>query len=431
MKIITTHKATDFDAFASVIAATLLYKDAIPVLPKSLNPNVKAFLSIHKDLFDVKFPKEVDLEKVKTLIVVDTNGWHRLDRMTALKARSNLELILWDHHKGGNIDAKWKCQEQTGATVTLLLREIRQKKILLTPMQSTLFLAGLYEDTGSLMFPSTTAEDAYAAAYLLERKADLKIVSSFLQPAYGEIQKDILFTMLKSATRVKIRGLSISISKVKIKKHVSSLSVVVHMYREILNVDAAFGIFAEEDRGKSIIIGRSGSEEINISKVLRDFGGGGHQGAGSAMIQSNRSDEIKNKILEMIRDNRSSLVTIGDLMSYPVFSVAPDTRLEEVSQILNEKGCTGFPVMDGEQMVGIISRRDLQKVKQVSQLKVPVKAFMSRNCITIDPSKSPADAARLMVIHDIGRLPVIQDGRLIGIITRSDAMVYFYDLLPE
>ena len=50
MRIVTTHKNTDFDALASVIAATLLYSSSIPILPKSLNPNVKAFLSIHKDL---------------------------------------------------------------------------------------------------------------------------------------------------------------------------------------------------------------------------------------------------------------------------------------------------------------------------------------------------------------------------------------------
>ena len=50
MQIITTHKGTDFDAAASVLAAKILYPEAIAVLPKSLNPNVKAFLSIHKDL---------------------------------------------------------------------------------------------------------------------------------------------------------------------------------------------------------------------------------------------------------------------------------------------------------------------------------------------------------------------------------------------
>ncbi len=44
---------------------------------------------------------------------------------------------------------------------------------------------------------------------------------------------------------------------------------------------------------------------------------------------------------------------------------------------------------------------------------------------------SPIQAAQMMVRHDIGRLPVVEDGRIIGIITRSDVMMYFYDLLPD
>ena len=73
MQIITTHKGTDFDAKASVLAAKILYPEAVAVLPKSLNPNVKAFLTIHKDLFDVHTPDEIELEEVMSLIIVDTN----------------------------------------------------------------------------------------------------------------------------------------------------------------------------------------------------------------------------------------------------------------------------------------------------------------------------------------------------------------------
>jgi tRNA nucleotidyltransferase (CCA-adding enzyme) len=79
----------------------------------------------------------------------------------------------------------------------------------------------------------------------------------------------------------------------------------------------------------------------------------------------------------------------------------------------------------------MISRRDFRKLKKESQLKAPVKAFMTTNVLAIEPGKSPMQAARLMVKHDIGRLPVVEKGRIIGIITRSDAMLYFYDLLPD
>ena len=75
MQIITTHKGVDFDAAASVLAAKILYPEAVAVLPNSLNPNVKAFLSIHKDLFEIHTPPGIELDEVMSLIVVDTNRY--------------------------------------------------------------------------------------------------------------------------------------------------------------------------------------------------------------------------------------------------------------------------------------------------------------------------------------------------------------------
>ena len=107
--------------------------------------------------------------------------------------------------------------------------------------------------------------------------------------------------------------------------------------------------------------------------------------------------------------------------------------MEQAADILRKEGCTGMPVVDQSgQLVGILSRRDFQrKVKKDSQLKSPVKAFMSTNTITIKPGENPANASGLMIKHDIGRLPVVDNGHIIGILTRSDVMRYWYDLMPE
>ena len=93
MRIVTTHKNTDFDALASVVAATMLFPDAVPVLPKPLNPNVKEFLALHKDLFNIRTWKEIDYEDVTSLIVVDAGSWNRLSIPKELRNRQNLDVI--------------------------------------------------------------------------------------------------------------------------------------------------------------------------------------------------------------------------------------------------------------------------------------------------------------------------------------------------
>jgi len=432
MQIITTHKGADFDALASVLAAKMLYPEAVAVMPRSLNPNVKAFLSIHKDIFDISFPDEIEFNDVTRLIIVDTNRWNRLDQMESLKKKTNLEIIIWDHHTiEGDIDATWKCEDKVGANITLLIRNLKQQNKRLTPIQATLFLTGLYEDTGNLTFPSTKAEDAFAVSHLLQQGADLSVLNSFLHPAYGESQKNVLTEMLQSAKRKRFGGYQISINKLYINGYVNNLSVVVGMYREILNVDAAFCIFGDKKRGNIIVIGRSGTDGLDVGLIMRALGGGGHPAAGSALLKSTSPEAVEQMIVELISGNKKAFVQINDLMSYPVVTVSSGTHMNKVYAILKKKGHMGIPVLENGRLAGIISRRDFRKVRKRSGFKAPVKAFMSTNVVTIAPTESPAQAARLMAKYDIGRLPVVESGHVIGIITRSDIIRFFYNLLPD
>ncbi|MCP3951670.1 MAG: CBS domain-containing protein [Desulfobacterales bacterium] len=433
MIIATTHRNTDFDGLASVTAATLIYPGCVPVLPSQVNPNLKPFLSIHKDLFSFKTPDEIDMEAVTKLVVVDINRWERLGRLKQLQDKEGLVIDLWDHHSGeGNIKSTWSRQAEVGANITLMIERLKTEKKILTPIQATLFLAGLYEDTGNLTFPSTTAEDAYAAGWLIERKADLGILSTFLKPAYGVKQKDILFDMLQNADRQHVNGHHISITRQEISGHVESLAVVMRMFREILNVEAAFGIFNNPERKRCMVIGRGDSDSLDVGMIMRGLGGGGHPGAGSAMLKEANPQAVEEMIVEFIKSGQQSSVRVSDLMSFPVMTLPDDTSMHQAAVVLREKGCTGIPITDiGGRIVGMLSRRDFKRVKTEARLDSPVKAFMSTNVLTIEPGRSPMQAANLMVKHDVGRLPVIQDDKVVGIITRSDTMLYFYDLVPD
>jgi len=432
-QIITTHRNTDFDAMASVVAAQLIYPEAQVALPRQVNPNVNRFLSIHKDHFDFPCVNEVDIEEAQKLIVVDANDWRRLDGLDTLKEKTDLAIDLWDHHPGnGNIHPTWSCCETIGANITLMLRKLKKIRSLMTPMQATLFLLGLYEDTGSLSFPSTCPEDAHAAGYLLERKADLSVAGHFLSPVYNQRQKEVLFELLNTVERRKINGYRIAMGKVIVEGHISNLARVVRMYMDIANVDAAFGLFQSKGGKKCMVIGRAANEGLDIGSIMRCLGGGGHAAAGSAMLKDVKMEAVESMISDLISGNQQASVQVSDLMSFPVYSVASDTSMAEARLLMRRKDCTGLPVIDEGQLVGVLSRRDFNRLRKDRQLHSPVKAFMSRSRLqTIAPGASPLQAANMMVKHDIGRLPVVDDGEIIGIVTRTDTMRYFYDLMPD
>lgn len=433
MDVIVTHKNTDFDAAASTFAAQVLYPGAVAVLPSELNPNVRQFLSIHKDLFPWSMPKEIPWNQVEKLVVVDTNDWKRLDGVAVDRTGSGPEIHLWDHHLSpATIEADWEHCVAVGAATTLFARRMEEEGIAISPIQATFFLAGIYEDTGNLTFPSTTPVDAQAVAFLLRRKADVEIVNTFLRPAYGPKQKDVLFDMLQEAERSKVNGYTVSVNHCEINGHVQGLALVVEMYRDIMNVDAAFGVFTEPARDRTMVIGRSAVDDLNVGAIMRAIGGGGHPGAGSALMKNAPPPEhIRFRLLELIEGSQKPVARIGDLMSFPVFTVSEDMPMSEAARILRDKGCTGLPVLRGEELVGVISRRDFKKLRGRGKKDPPVKAFMSTSVQTVDPSQSVMQAARIMVKNDIGRLPVMEDGKLIGIVTRSDTMRYYYDLLPD
>ncbi len=428
----TGHRNCDFDALASMIALTLLYADTTAVIPRSVNPNVRRFLSMHKDLLPVAAPDEVEWASVAHLLVVDTNRWHRLDRGIVEQIGDGVAVSVWDHHPDiGDITAVEGIQETMGATITLLLREIQAQRKILTSIQATLFLAGLYEDTGNLTFNSTTAEDARAAAYLLDRKADLDIVRRLLRPAYGLRQKEALFALLAASERLEINGLKVGLGRIEVRGHLDNLALVVRMFLDIMNVDAAFGIFHHTARDRCMVIGRSTVEEINVGAIMKSVGGGGHPGAGSSLLKGVNPETVAEMLEALLRGNRRTSVRVSDLMSFPVISVESRTPMDQVALVLRRQGCTGLPVIDDDALCGVISRRDFKRIGKKAQFKAPVKAFMRTDVHTIAPGQSPGEAVALMVKHDIGRLPVVEKDAVIGIITRSDAMLYFYDLLPD
>jgi len=170
LTIITTHINADFDALASMLAAQKLYPDSMAVFPGSQEKNLRNFfIKSMVYLFNMADIKDIDLDNVKKLVLVDTRQASRIGKLSAILDRPDVDIHIYDHHPPMSNDIKghYEIHCATGATVTILTEILKEKEIEISPDEATILCLGIYEDTGSFTFPSTTEKDFTAAAFLL------------------------------------------------------------------------------------------------------------------------------------------------------------------------------------------------------------------------------------------------------------------------
>ncbi|MDN7012480.1 CBS domain-containing protein [Methanoculleus sp. FWC-SCC3] len=115
-------------------------------------------------------------------------------------------------------------------------------------------------------------------------------------------------------------------------------------------------------------------------------------------------------------------VTVADAMSSPVTTVEPTMPLPRVVEMMYETKHLGFPVMERGSLVGIVALADIHKTSPIDREAMQVRDVMTRNPTTLPPSASLIDALRIITGQNIGRIPVVADGDLVGIVTRTDVL---------
>ncbi len=131
----------------------------------------------------------------------------------------------------------------------------------------------------------------------------------------------------------------------------------------------------------------------------------------------------------------ASRLHVSSVMVKDVITVPQTMRLFEVGKIMLENGIGSVPVMDDDKMVGIVSKADFVALAVDGDYdKIITKDLMSKEIISISPSERLVHARRLSIDSKVGRLPVIDEGKLVGMITSKDLMRAFIDFrksVPE
>lgn len=424
MRVILGHVNADFDVLASMVGAWKLYPDALMVFPGSQEKTVRDYLATHSNIsFPFYKAKDIDIEKVTELILVDTRFSNRIGIFKDLLNKNDVRVVAYDHHPldQGDIKAHELHQENIGSTATILVKEIKAKNIKLTPDEATILAIGIYEDTGSLTYITVRKDDFDAVGYLVEHGASLVNIPSILKIDLTKDQLPLFADILKNMEYHVFEGIQVGISQLISESYMGELALFIHKLRDIGHIPAIFILVKLKDRIQ--IVARSQTLAVNLNQILGSIGGGGHPSAASAVVHDKSLDEVKQWLYEQLEKDVEPLLRAKDIMTSPVMTLSPDSRVDDVRKIYLRYHHNAYPVIKGKELIGLITSMDVGRAFHLGYAKEPIEKFMHKDFHSVDSYASFRQVRALISRPEIPLLPVTESsGRLVGVITRSDLL---------
>lgn len=423
MNIITTHIYADLDALSSMIIAKRLYPDATLVFPGNVSDSVKKYITLYQDYLQIVRVRDIDFDNIDKLIVVDTSKTTRIGRF-AEHLESIEDIIIYDHHPSSShdIDAPTIRREYGSNTTHLLehLFEIYGRDLHLEPYEINAALMGIYEDTGNFTYSNTKPIDLEIGGFLLSKGGDLKTVHEYTTKTMNEEQKNLLIKFIEAGEVIKISEERIFISRYQTNSYQGGVDEIINKIKELEECSACFIICGDDTR--SNIIARSSSIGIRLNEILSNYKGGGHWSAMSLVARDTPLEEIYKDIKIAILENVQKGKLARDIMTSPVKTIEESTRVRDAYKLMKQFGYMGLPVVEEGRLVGIISRRDVDKTILHGFSNAPVRVYMNTNIISASMDTSLEELKRKLVENEIGRIPILKGENLMGIVTRADIL---------
>jgi tRNA nucleotidyltransferase (CCA-adding enzyme) len=426
MQIILTHDQADFDAISSMLGAYLQDDHSLPILPRKLNRNVQSFLEVYGSELPFLDRATLPRQNIARIILVDTQALITLKGQTR-----NTAVHVVDHHElKDDFPADWtRVIEPLGACTTLFVEQLMEHRATLSIVHATLLMLGIYEDTGSLSYIGTTPRDLKAAAFLLEMGANLRIVNKFLNPPLSTDQYKVYLGMLDQQELIMVNGQKILFTYANAEDMQEEISSIAHKIRDQIEPDALFMI-AKTSEGYRLVA-RSRTERINVNKIARHFGGGGHDRAAGALIdeenleaeESQAYKHLKDAILALLPEIILPPITVGQIMSRDPMLITPETPLKTAAQLMQRFGYEGYPVVSEDKIAGLLTRRAVDRAL-IHQIDINTGSLMEAGEVAVYTHTPLEDLQRLMSETGWGQIPVLDQStqKIIGIVTRTDVL---------
>ena len=420
-QVITCHQNTDFDAFASMLAARRLYPDAVVCLPGALNRNVREFARLHADEVDAVEPSRLELDAIRRLIVVETTSASRLGELEAVATDPAVEKVVFDHHgeRPGWAPAENVVLSHDGALTTTLVGILAEREIAVTPIEATAFALGIHEDTGSLTYPTATQRDAEALGWCLRHGASQELVARFLHMPLTDAERELLNALLDALEPVETPAGELLVVALRWPTYVEGISNLAHKIVDLTDCRALAVLVEMDDRVFAVV--RSRTHDLDAAALAAALGGAGHEQAASAFFRGPLGDARERLLAGLDAAVRAPL-TAGDVMSSPPRCVTPEETVAHAMVECQRHRQSGILVAEGERLAGVVAREDLDKAIGHGLSHAPVKGIMSSRVATATEETPLVDVQQALVGAPGGRVAVMRGDRVVGVVTRSDVL---------
>jgi len=419
--VIATHGNTDFDAFAAMLAARRLYPGAAVALG-SLNRNVREFYRLHADELQAVEASRLEPDAIRRLVVIETVHASRLGELERVALDPTVDKVLFDHH--GDELPEWMdpaaaVLSRDGALTTTLAGILAERELEPTPLEATAFALGIHEDTGSLTYATTTQRDADALAWCLRHGARQDVIGRYLHIPLSESERDLLHRLTDALEPVATAGEEVLLAAVAWPVYVDGVSNLAHKLIDLTDCRAL--VLLVEMEGRVFCVTRSRGGALDAGAVAAALGGGGHVQAASAIARVPLA-EARQRVLDAIPGAVREPRRARDVMSKPARSVGPGETVQKAMIACQRHGQSGIFVVESGLLVGSVGREDLDKAIGHGLAHAPVKGIMSGGAVTCGEDATLAELHGLVAAADDGRVAVVREGRLAGVVTRSDLL---------
>lgn len=426
--LITCHANADCDAFAAMLAARHLYDSPGLLFPGTQEAGLaKIYANLDKEKYRFINPEKLDWSEWDKLVVVDTTQESRIPHVAPLLASVKTPVEIWDHHPRSpdDIEAEEIHLGHTGAVTSMLCARLAEKKIFVPPEEATLLGLGIYADTGSFTYSSTTKEDFSAASWLLDQGMDVNQINEMASHELTRLHVQTLNSLLESAKTYMAKNVPIVLAEVNLEHYLGDFAYLAHKLMEMEKFSVLFAIGIMGDRIQ--VVARSRSSAINVGEICADLGGGGHVYAASASVRGKMITEVRELILRRAAEQVTPQKLARDYMSCPAVGIAADAAIHEADELMVHFGLKAVPVfVPGTRMLdGLLDAQTAARARAHGLGAEKVLEYMQRRVSTLSPGATIEELAEIIIGQRQRLVPIVEDKKVIGVVTRTDLINVF------